>query len=90
MLFTGDRLINFDSIPEERKRFNTLANVLMISVNVDSAKARREREALLARASDIDKTLPGNCLICGGHGAVSVLREGRFDVYGKVERYRPH
>ncbi len=91
LLFTGDSLINFDSISEERKRFNTLANVLMTSVNVDSTKARREREALLAMASGMDKALsPGNCLICCGHGAVSVLHEDKFKVCGEVERYQPH
>jgi glyoxylase-like metal-dependent hydrolase (beta-lactamase superfamily II) len=82
LLFTGDGLINFDSLTEERKRFSTLAKVLMTSVNVDSVKAQREREALLAIASEID-----DCLICGGHGAVSVVSGDKLRAYGDVERY---
>lgn len=54
----------------------------MTPVNVDSAKAQGEREALLAIASEID-----DCLICGGHGAVSVLSVDKLEVYGEVERY---
>jgi glyoxylase-like metal-dependent hydrolase (beta-lactamase superfamily II) len=84
ILFTGDSLINFASLTDDRKRFATLAKHLMTSVNVDRSRARDEREGLMAIASEIE-----HCLICGGHGAVSVLNEmHELEVHGTVLRYR--
>jgi len=90
LLFTGDSLMNFKSFTPERKRFNTLAKILMTSVNVDSEIATREREALLEIAAETDAQLASQgrrCLICGGHGAISVLKEKELEVYGEVEHY---
>jgi len=92
LLFTGDSLMNFKSFTSERKRFNTLAKILMTSVNVDSEIAAKEREALLEIATETDAQLAAQgrrCLICGGHGTVSVLKEKELEVYGEVEHYTP-
>ncbi len=70
-----------------------LAAFLVTSVNVDSDLARKERKALLEIAFETDKALlttGKRCLICGGHGAVSVLEENKLISYGAIERYQPH
>jgi len=85
MLFSGDSLINLGSLSPERKRFNLLAKNLMSSVNVDSEKAERERRGLL----DLAKETGTGTLICGGHGAVSILRNGRLEQCGETEVYKP-
>ncbi len=93
LLFTGDSLLNFESLTEERRQFNLLAKVLMTSVNVDSETAARERQALIQIAKETEQTLaPSNkrCLICGGHGAVSVIEDGKLKPFGKIERYKRH
>lgn len=83
LLFTGDSLINLASLTDDRKRFATLTWHLMTSVNVNRTRAREEREGLMAIAAEIE-----HCLICGGHGAVSVLNEqNTLEVHGTVERY---
>jgi hypothetical protein len=90
LLFTGDSLINLDSLTEDRKRFNLLAKHLMTSVNVDSEAARMEREALVRIATENDKlqkTRHNRCLVCGGHGAISVLERDILDSYGHIEHY---
>jgi glyoxylase-like metal-dependent hydrolase (beta-lactamase superfamily II) len=84
VLFTGDSLINFESLSAERKEYNMLAVDLMTTVNVDSQKAALERKGLLALAKGT-----GHCLICCGHGAVSVLEDGRLAQWGGTERYSP-
>ena len=91
IIFTADTLINFGSLDEDRKRYNSLADFLVTSVNVDSDCARRERKALLELIRDIDKELAPTgrrCLVACGHGAVSVLEDGRLEAVGPVERYR--
>lgn len=91
LLFTGDCVINFASLTPEREQFATLAKNLMTSVNVDSDLARQERNALLGIAAELDASLRQDgrrLLICGGHGAVSVLENGKLTVAGEVERYR--
>lgn len=89
VLFTGDSLINFDSLTEERKDFATLAKNLMTSVNVDSAKASKERKALLKliEKEESARTDGRKCLVCGGHGAVSVLQGGRLVPGSSTTRY---
>lgn len=89
VLFTGDSLINFDSLSEERKVFATLAKNLMTTVNVDSAKASLERQWLLELVKEVEsqKDEGRRCMVCGGHGAVSVLENGRLVQYGDVRRY---
>ena len=76
-LFTADSLINFESLTPERERYNTLAKLLMTTVNVDSEAAKKERDGLLSIAKKANGSLKRknrNCLICSGHGAISVLR----------------
>ncbi len=91
LLFTADTVINFGSLTAERSEFNTYADFLMTSVNVDSEVARKERRALLEIARDLDASVATSgrrCLVCCGHGAVSVLKEGRLESVGRVERYQ--
>ncbi|OAG27161.1 MBL fold metallo-hydrolase [Thermodesulfatator autotrophicus] len=92
LLFTGDSLLNLESFTSERKEFARLAKILMTSVNVDREKAVREREALLALAKKTDKNLKPQgkrCLICGGHGTVSVLEGEKLKTFGSIETYHP-
>ncbi len=91
LLFSSDTLINFGSLDEARGKYNALADFLVTSVNVDSDRAREERRALLAMAAGIDADLAASgrrCLICCGHGAVSVLNGGRLEQYGETKHYR--
>jgi glyoxylase-like metal-dependent hydrolase (beta-lactamase superfamily II)/ACT domain-containing protein len=91
VIFTGDTLINFGSLDEARSRYNSLADFLVTSVNVDSECARRERTALLAMIAATEKQLAPSgrkCRIFGGHGAVSVMNDAKLQIYGTVERYR--
>jgi len=90
LLFTADSVINFASLTKERADYSSLAAFLVTSVNVNSELAKLERTALLSLAGDLDMALAGKgrrCLICGGHGAVSVLENGKLVSYGKIERY---
>lgn len=90
LLFTADAVINFSSLTPERAAYNSLADFLVTSVNVDSDLARKERKALLELAAETDRTLAPQqkrCRICGGHGAVSVLENGKLVPYGEIMRY---
>jgi len=92
VLLTSDTVINFGSLTEARKVYSSLADFLVTSVNVDSGTAREERHALLDIAAAVDRDLAARgkrCLICGGHGAVSVLQNGKLQVFGEVEHYTP-
>lgn len=82
VLFTGDSLINFDSLSDDRKKFNLLAKNLMTSVNVDSGKAKMERDGLLAVAKQHK-----GCILCCGHGAVSRLDGERLVACGDGKRF---
>ena len=91
ILFAADSVINFASMTKERADYSSLAAFLVTSVNVDSKRASQERKALLALAQetdDIQKKSGKRCLICGGHGAVSVLENGNLVATGTIERYR--
>jgi glyoxylase-like metal-dependent hydrolase (beta-lactamase superfamily II) len=91
LLFTADSLINFSSLTEERERFATLAKTLMTTVNVDSERAAAERIGLMKLAAEVDARLAPTgrrCLVCGGHGAISVLMNGKLVSVGGIERYR--
>ena len=91
LLFTADAVINFSSLTPERASYSSLADFLVSSVNVDSDLARRERKALLELATETDRELARKgkrCLICGGHGAVSVLDKGRLVPCGEITRYQ--
>jgi glyoxylase-like metal-dependent hydrolase (beta-lactamase superfamily II) len=90
LLFAADSVINFASLSKERADYSSLAAFLVTSVNVDSELATKERRALLelARATDEDLKKAGKrCLVCGGHGAVSVVENGKLAVAGQIERY---
>ena len=90
LLFTADGVINFKSLTKERADYSSLAAFLVTSVNVDSVRALQERKALLDLAQETDAALQKSgkrCLICGGHGAVSVLEQGKLVVAGEIERY---
>ncbi len=81
VFFSGDTAINFDSLTPERAEYNTLAVNLVTSVNVDSARAREERREILGIVRGTAGSFPGGrsgCLLCGGHGPVSLLCEGRL------------
>lgn len=90
ILFSADSLIGFDSLTPEREAFNILAKNLMTSVNVDSEKASQERKGLMALAAEIETDLAASgkrCIVCGGHGAISVLDSGKLRTHGGIERY---
>ena len=92
VLFTGDSLINFEGLTRERRAFNSLAVNLITSVNVDRGLARKERAGLLALAATWDREGQPDgrrCLVCGGHGPVSVLEGDALVTFGAVEHYRP-
>lgn len=92
LLFTADSVINFASMTKDRADYSSLAAFLVTSVNVDSGRATQERRALLALAEETDAALDGTgrrCLICCGHGAVSVLENGKLAVAGTIGQYRP-
>ena len=91
LIFTADSLINLDSLSEDRKRYNLLAKNLMTSVNVDRELAKAERNALLKIISKLNEEFPNkSCLICSGHGAGSVLSEGKLESYGQIYHYLPN
>lgn len=90
LIFAADSVINFGSLTKERADYSSLAAFLVTSVNVDSDRAKQERVALTDLADETDKALVASgkrCLICGGHGAVSVLANGKLAAYGEIERY---
>ncbi|MDD1673074.1 MAG: hypothetical protein LUP99_01535 [Methanomicrobiales archaeon] len=85
--------MNFASFIEERRAYNSLAVNLVTSVNVDSRIAADERKALLSLAADSDRALARmerRCLICGGHGAISILEEGKLHPYGPIQHCLLH
>lgn len=73
LIFTGDLLVNIGGFSEELKQFNSLAPYLMKSVNVDSRKATEMRKEIIKIAGDISRSNGRPCIICGGHGPISVL-----------------
>jgi len=88
ILFTADSLMNFHSFTKDRRNYNSIADFLVTSVNVDSDLARSERKALLEIASDYEKDTGRKCLVCGGHGTVSILNdEGKLETYEEPEHY---
>lgn len=90
LLFTADSLINFESLTPSRKQYNILAKNLMTSVNVDTKRAKRERRALLELISSLNEELVSEgkeCLICSGHGAISIFDENKLKIKGKIHHY---
>ncbi len=92
VLFTGDSLINLEALTPERRSFNSLAVNLITSVNVDRDLARKERDELLSLAASWEegsRTRGRPCLLCSGHGPVSVIKGDSLITYGEIECYRP-
>jgi len=90
LIFPQDAVINFKSLSPDRTEYNVLADYLMTSVNVDSKLAREERNSLLSLISELDEKLASRgkrCLICCGHGSISVLEDGKLVEYASSERY---
>ncbi len=84
-------MINFGHLTHERAEYNTLAVVLVTSVNVDSGIARTERQNLL----DLARRTTGSyhagrkgCLVRCGHGPVSMIEE-KPPPFGNIEHYLP-
>jgi len=75
---TGDILVNIGGFSEERAEFNSLAPYLMRSVNVDSEKATKMREDVIKLIELTEKELKTSCIVCGGHGPISELKNGRL------------
>jgi glyoxylase-like metal-dependent hydrolase (beta-lactamase superfamily II) len=90
LLFAADSVINFASLTPERAAYNSLADFLVTSVNVDSELAKKERKALFDLVAATDEALKESgkrCIVCGGHGAVSVYDSGKLVTFGNVEHY---
>ena len=64
LLFTGDIMVNIKGFRKEQAAFNALAPYLMTSVNMNSALASEERNAVL-REFD-----PAVYNYCCGHGCI--------------------
>ncbi len=72
LIFTGDNLVNISGFTSERAEFNSFAPYLMSSVNIDSKKASAARDAIIRMIGN-DETI-----VCGGHGPISLLKEGQL------------
>ena len=64
LVFTGDIMVNIKGFRKEQAAFNALAPYLMTSVNMDSALASAERNAVL------QQFIPTDYSYCCGHGAI--------------------
>jgi glyoxylase-like metal-dependent hydrolase (beta-lactamase superfamily II)/uncharacterized protein with ACT and thioredoxin-like domain len=90
LLFSGDTLINHREISAERTEYNSLAVFLVTSVNMDSAVAKRERKGLIELVREVEAERGGPCLICGGHGPLSVLgSDNTLRASGTSRRWPP-
>ena len=78
VVFTGDNLVNISGFSAERAEFNALAPYLLRSVNKDSRKATHMRHRIIEMVEKIEAENKKPCLICGGHGPVSVLSSGKL------------
>jgi Zn-dependent hydrolases, including glyoxylases len=78
LLFTGDSLINMNSLNDEKREYMSLAKVLMTSVNVDPALAREERAMLEKLIREMSEK--GDVNVCPGHGDIITDSDRRCDV----------
>jgi glyoxylase-like metal-dependent hydrolase (beta-lactamase superfamily II) len=78
IVFTGDILVNISGFSRERAEFNSLAPYLMKSVNVNSRKAKEMRIQVLSLIQKIIEQNHRPCMICGGHGPLSELIDGKM------------
>jgi hypothetical protein len=79
LVFTGDILVNISGFSPETAEFNSLAPYLMRSVNVDGQKAKEMRVQIIKLVEAIEFENKKNCLILGGHGPLSILRDGKME-----------
>lgn len=87
LLFSADALINLEHLTKERAAYNSLAVYLVTSVNVNPAVAKEERAALSRIAADHPLVNGRPCLVCGGHGPISVFSGKKLVPYGGIEHY---
>lgn len=73
VVFTGDILVNIKGFSKERAEFNSLAPYLMKSVNVEPKKAAEMRLRVTELIGEISEQEKKPCIVCGGHGPVSLL-----------------
>ncbi|HEX2952687.1 MAG TPA: MBL fold metallo-hydrolase, partial [Bacillota bacterium] len=78
IIFTGDNLVNIRGFSPERAEFNSLAPYLMRSVNVNSDKATAIRKGILEIIEALQSNNAKPCIICGGHGPLSILEKGNL------------
>ncbi|AEY65914.1 MBL fold metallo-hydrolase [Clostridium sp. BNL1100] len=78
VIFTGDILVNISGFSAERAEFNSLAPYLLRSVNIDSQKATEMRNQVIRMAEKISADIQKPCIVCGGHGPVSTIKNGRM------------
>ncbi len=78
IIFTGDILVNISGFTPERAEFNSLAPYLMRSVNSDSEKAKEMRNQVTRLAANIGNNNQKPCIICGGHGPLSIIKYGKI------------
>ncbi len=83
---------NLVYLSPERAACNSLAVILVTSVNADRELAKTERGRLL----DVVRAGTGSffqgrtgCLLCRGHGPVSVLSGETLVPYGSLDHYTP-
>ncbi len=86
LVFTGDNLVNISGFSAERAEFNALAPYLMGSVNIDSKKATKMRKDIIKLIAKVDEERKEPCIICGGHGPLSVLKDGKLVNLEPTER----
>jgi glyoxylase-like metal-dependent hydrolase (beta-lactamase superfamily II) len=86
IIFTGDLLVNISGFSEELAQFNSLAPYLMKSVNVDSKRATEMRKEIIRLAGEISRLNGRPCIICGGHGPISVLDGDRLTAVSRIKR----
>ncbi len=78
IVFTGDILVNISGFSPERAEFNSLAPYLMRSVNSDSLKATEMRKQTISLSEEIGESIQKPCIICGGHGPLSIIANHRI------------
>ncbi len=83
--FTGDILVNISGFTPERAEFNSLAPYLLRSVNTDSVKATEMRNQIISLAVEIGNANQKPCIICGGHGPISIISDGKLVNMSGVE-----
>jgi glyoxylase-like metal-dependent hydrolase (beta-lactamase superfamily II) len=74
IFFTGDSLINLRELSPGMEEFYRLVRKVASSINNNPLLAVKEQQALIALTS----ALPGDTLLCPGHGPLSYIEEKRL------------